>query len=124
MTRGDEINKAADAYTSQMCNDCSARLYCEERNKKCVEYREQAKVFADAVKWADKHPKNVWHSADEEPEGKDWKIILEDKYGSSWVMSSYSVFFFYGDWQGFTKDNAWTRWAYIPELLPKGGEEL
>lgn len=79
-------------------------------------------AFLHGVEWADEHPKNVWHSADEEPEGKDWKILLEDKNGNHWVTSRCSVSVFYGNWQKFTEYDALTRWAYIPELLPKGGE--
>lgn len=79
-------------------------------------------AFLAGAKWADEHPKNVWHSADEEPAVKDWKIIYEKKGGYYWVTSRYSVSVFYGNWQKFTEVNALTRWAYISELLPEGGE--
>ena len=119
MGRDEELQQAAGAYASQMCNDCSARLYCEERNKKCAEYREQVKVYADGAKWADEHPKNVWHPADEEPEGKKWKILLEDKSGNHWVARIFSASVFFGNWQKFTEHDALIRWAYISDLLPK-----
>lgn len=79
-------------------------------------------AFLHGVEFAEEHLKNVWHSADEQPVGEDWKILLEDKNGNHWVTSRYSVSVFYGNWQKFTEDDTLTRWAYISELLPKGGE--
>lgn len=122
MERDEELQQAAEAYASIMCNNCSARLYCEEKNKKCAEYREQVNIYADAVKWADEHPKNVWHSADEEPEGKDWRILCEGASGNSWVASRRDAFTIGYNWQEFAEDKALKRWAYLSELLPKGGE--
>ena len=119
MERDKEIQQAAENYASQMCIDCSARIYCEERNKKCVEYREQVKVYADAVKWADEHPKNVWHKASEEPAGRDWKILCEDESGNCWVASRRNGY----NWKKFAENEALTRWAYVSDLLPKGGEK-
>lgn len=125
MTIEEEIKQVAENYASQMCNDCSAMLYCEDKNKKCVERREREKVFADGAKWAEErlNLSSLWHDASEEPTGKDLKILLEDKHGKHWVTSRYSVSVFYGNWQKFTEDDALTRWAYLSELLPKGGEE-
>lgn len=59
----------------------------------------------------------VWHQVSEEPIGKDWKILIENKNGYYWVESSVSVF--YGNWQKFTEDGELRRWAYIKDLLPK-----
>lgn len=67
---------------------------------------------------------DIWHDASEEPEGKNWEILLENKSGYYWVTSRGSVSVFYGNWQKFIEDNTLTRWAYVSELLPKGGEEL
>ena len=125
MERYEELQQAAENYAASMCVYCSAMLYCEDKNKKCVERREREKVFADGAKWAEErlNLSSVWHSADEEPVGKNWIILLEDKNGNHWVTSRYSVSVFYGNWQKFTKDDALTRWAYLSELLPKGGEK-
>lgn len=102
MTREEQIISEAKKYYSDSINCHNA--------------------FLHGVEWADEHPKNVWHPADEEPKGKDWKILLEDKNGNHWVTSRYSVSVFYGNWQKFTEEDALTRWAYVSELLPKGGE--
>ena len=77
MTR-EEASKAAENYASQMCNNCSAILYCEDKNKKCVERREHEKVFADGIKWADEHP--YWRPATEHPVADIEVIALVGKY--------------------------------------------
>ena len=80
--------------------------------------------------WADNnHPEDVvnlndiWHPADKQPVGKDWKILLENKIGDYWVEGKCSVFFFYDSWQKYAEDVGLTRWAYISDLLPKGGKK-
>ena len=123
MTREEEIKQAAEAYASQMCNNCSARLYCEEKNKKCVEYREQAKVYADGIKYADEHPTNVWHSADKRPEGKYWRILCQDEEGGCWVENKNDAMRLHNTWSGYAGIEMLVKWAYIKDLLPKGGEE-
>ena len=134
MERDEELQQAAENYAASMCVYCSAMIYCEDKNKKCVERIEREKIFADGAKWADEqiNLSSLWHSADEEPTGKDWKILLEDKNGRHWVTSRCGVSVFYGNWQKFTEDDALTCWAYISDLLPKqfgiseqlkGGEE-
>lgn len=91
-------------------------------------------AFIAGAKWADEHPKDVWHSADEEPEGRDWRILLEGKNGKDlrillegkngnhWVTSRYFMSLYFDNWQKFAEDEALTRWAYINDLLPKGGD--
>lgn len=60
----------------------------------------------------------VWHEAEEEPE-KGKLMILIDKDGISiykWIGQ------YDGDWLSFAECNVLFRWAYINDLLPKGGE--
>lgn len=64
----------------------------------------------------------VWHDAREEPAGRDWRIICEDESGKCWVASRRDAFTIGYNWQEFTEDEALTRWAYIKDLLPKGGK--
>ena len=79
-------------------------------------------AFISGAKWADEHPKNVWHPADEEPDGRDWRILCEGESGNCWVASRRDAFTIGYNWQEFAEDEALTRWAYISDLLPKGGE--
>lgn len=79
-------------------------------------------AFIAGAHWADKHPANVWHQADEEPAGRDWRIIYEDESGKCWGASRRNAFPIGYNWQEFAEDEALTRWAYIKDLLPNGGE--
>ena len=126
MNREEAIKQVAENYASQMCKNCSAMLYCEDNNKKCVERREQENVYVDGAKWADNNPdlSSLWHSANEEPE-KHSSILIElintltsqneigyyAEYAEEWVIGTMKT-------EGFK-----CRWAYIKDLLPKGGEE-
>lgn len=106
MTREEEIVNAAREYTDKVIfASTSTVLY-----------------FEAGAKWADEHPVNVWHPADEQPVGRDWKILIEDKSGCYWVEGKCSVYSFYDSWQKYVENFELTRWAYISDLLPKGGE--
>lgn len=82
--------------------------------------------FIAGAKWADNNPKpgfidlsKVWHEAKEEPE-KDKLMIGIDEDGVSiykWVDQDED------GWFSFAKGCGLTRWAYIEDLLPKGGEK-
>ena len=80
-------------------------------------------AFLHGVEFAEEHLKNVWHDASEEPAGRDWRILCEDESGKCWVASRRDAFTIGYNWQEFAEDEALTRWAYVSELLPKGGEE-
>ena len=78
-------------------------------------------AFLHGVEWADEHPVNVWHEASEKPRAKEWILIqfsggdyealALDELGvetwSDWWCDNYKVI----------------RYAYIKDLLPKGGEK-
>ena len=80
--------------------------------------------FEAGAKWADEHPKNIWHEPSEEPQNKPFRIICQDDWGNVEVVEDDVVKFVYqGDWEAYVKDNCIIRWAYISDLLPKGGEK-
>lgn len=79
-------------------------------------------AFISGAKWADEHPRNVWHQATEEPAGDDWVILCEDESGNCGVVSRRDAFTIGYNWEEFAEDKALKRWAYISDLLPKGGE--
>lgn len=82
-------------------------------------------AFKKGAECADEHPKEglvdlsqVWHNAKEEPE-KGKLMIGIDEDGISiykWVDQHD------GDWLSFAIFNGLFKWAYIDDLLPKGGE--
>lgn len=77
-------------------------------------------AFLHGVKWERKHRANVWHSASEEPTAHNWEILCEDDFEMCWVVNHFDVA---RNWSCFCKDTSLMRWAYISDLLPKGGEK-
>ena len=77
-------------------------------------------AFLDGVKWADEHPnlESLWHDASEEPK-EDVDILFISKNGKVHKVSKIDLSLY--DW---LKDNDDIKhWAYISDLLPKGGEK-
>ena len=75
------------------------------------------KGFTEGANWADEHPKNIWHDANEEP--KEYPILVQDEFGNVWVQ--YSLKDYADGWKEFKGCECLTRWAYLSDLLPKGG---
>lgn len=80
-------------------------------------------AFVAGADWADKHPKNVWHSADEEPKDK-YEILVQDEFGHFWLTDYVEdISHYQNGWKECAACECIIRWAYISDLLPKGGEE-
>ena len=79
-------------------------------------------AFLQGAEWSDKHPKNVWHDACEEPQ--DNYIVLCDGLDNlQWVENCQHIDIYYANWQNYVEAFKVNRWAYIKDLLPKGGEQ-
>lgn len=104
MTREEEIEKTAKRYIDNKLN----------LNKSIKS------AFIDGVEWADKHPnfEKIWHNIEEEPEDHHI-IICQDKKGYTWIQ--YHII--NTDWEYYIKELGLSQWAYIKDLLPKGGEK-
>ena len=80
-------------------------------------------AFLHGVEWADEHPVNVWHEASEEPNKYEYILVeyvsnrRELKYFAEYVTKNS-----YGLLQEFKRFGK-CRWAYITDLLPKGGKK-
>lgn len=63
----------------------------------------------------------VWHPASEEPQGNEWDILCN---GLGWMLADQWVVKvgFGTEWAEFVKYHDITSWAYLSDLLPKGGE--
>lgn len=77
-------------------------------------------AFLHGVEWADEHPANVWHDASEMPKEGEWILVQydEDCYDTLVLCDLLTDIFYarckkYGD----------IRWAYISDLLLKGGKK-
>ena len=81
---------------------------------------EEISGFVQGAKWADEHPINVWHDAKEKPRAKEWILVQfeEDEY-ETLALDELGV----ETWSDWWCDNYKViRWAYISDLLPKGGK--
>ncbi len=116
MTREEEIIEAArsraerhqiaemELYRGDKCNYSYGRIYNSE-----------IASFESGVKWADEHPKNVWHSIDVEPKKGSWFLgqIGDNAYDT-----------FIAEIEGKSMKD-WLigcnikQWVYISDLLPK-----
>ena len=76
--------------------------------------------FINGAKWADNHPVNVWHDANEEPRLNQWFLAqIGDNAFDTFVMEMNKN----EDWKEWSNGVNIKRWAYIKDLLPKGGEK-
>ena len=87
------------------------------------EYIDIQEAFEEGAKWADNHPVNVWHEASKFP-NKALPIIVEidDDIEPSYEVISIDE----TDekfWEFLVSDRDITMWAYVKDLLPKGGEK-
>lgn len=99
MTREEEIIAKAKKYYSDSINCYNA--------------------FLHGVEWADKYPANVWHEASEMPKEGEWVLIQfdEDSYDALVFCDMNAAAFC-----TCCKKYGSTRWTYISDLLPKGGQ--
>lgn len=76
--------------------------------------------FLHGVEWADAHPANVWHDASEMPKDGEWILMQfdEDSYDIL-VLCDMNADIFCARRKKYDV----VRWAYISDLLPKGGEK-
>lgn len=110
MTREEEIFQAA-ADTFKVCRSSFI---------KSIE-RLWVTAFNAGAYWADRHQKDVWHDTEEDP--KDAKdLLLIDTKGCVWVgYVSHTK----GSptWRTYVQKGKVAKWAYVDDILPKGGEE-
>lgn len=78
-------------------------------------------AFLHGVEWEVKHPVNVWHNASEEPQGDNYKILCVDDYDLYWVAKRAGIIGLYNNWEEHTAVLGVKMWAYVSDLLPKGG---
>ena len=121
MTREEEIKKQAERYTDDASNYTEWSDDGGWSDTNDVELVEKA--FIEGAKWADNHPVNVWHDASKFP-NKALPIIVEidDDIEPSYEVISIDE----TDekfWEFLVSDRDITMWAYVKDLLPKGGEK-
>lgn len=80
-------------------------------------------AFLHGVEWAEEQIANVWHDASEEPKGNNWEILCVDVHNGCWVESRVNALFLHNEWYDYADFEHVKNWAYISDLLPKGGEK-
>lgn len=127
MIREEEIRQAAKANASQMCNLCLDK-YCMKMGLTCPNLHESVITFTDGVEWADKHPnlEKLWHDVSEEPLLEDKEIIFLNEQDIAYISERFGGTFTYMleelSWERFVELLRISKWAYVADILPKGGE--
>ena len=113
MTREEERIKQIEQFASQ-----------------CYEDGERYSSFIAGAIWADNNPaqgvvnmNDVWHDASEEPAGDNWEILCVDIHNGCWVDSRVNALLLHNMWDEYADIELVKMWAYISDLLPKGGEK-
>lgn len=84
--------------------------------------------FEAGAKWADQHPniESLWHDATEEPQDKN-KQILSYSEAFDYFFMDFPNYLIVTDggqdktWETIVLRYKMSKWAYIADLLPKGG---
>ena len=79
-------------------------------------------AFLHGVEWAEEQIANVWHDASEEPKGT-YIVLCDGLDNRQWVVDYLHIDMSYANWQDYADAISVIRWAYISDLLPKGGEK-
>lgn len=103
----------------------------EKFASQCYEDGERYSAFISGAVWADNNPpqdivnlNKVWHDPSEEPQGDEWHIAYIDFFGSIQSLKCPSVTFdTFPSLADFAAGVGMQCWAYITDLLPKGGEK-
>ena len=83
--------------------------------------------FISGAIWADNNPdlSLMWHDADDEPEdGSDVLLMDSEQRVIALSIAKQCYYEAYGllGWPAYVANFNVVRWAYISDLLPKGGE--
>ena len=78
----------------------------------------------DGLEAADAEPnlEILWHDAVEEPKG-DYIILCDGLDNLQWVKNYQYIDMLYANWKDYVDALNVIRWAYVKDLLPKGGKK-
>ena len=81
-------------------------------------------AFMYGAEFADNRPdtSSLWHDAYEIPQ-KQRNLLLIDKRGGAWTCDFCDRLDKPDGWEKYVKKESLIRWAYVDDLLPKGGEK-
>ena len=113
MTRDEEIKCASKDYVNYLLDK-------QEYHNEDYTEDDIRQAFEKGAMFADNNPDllSLWHDASDEPK-EDMDILFISKNGKVHKVSKIDLSLY--DW---LKDNdGIDKWAYISDLLPKGGEK-
>ena len=116
MTREEEIENMATYY---------AELVDKEYDISPLRKRIVKNAYWTGANWADEHPnlESLYHDASEEPQG-EYKIVCQDEFEHVWLTDYREDKEHYKNgWKECVECECIVRWAYIDDLLPKGGKK-
>jgi hypothetical protein len=137
MTREERCSEAAYCNVIDVCKcgNCDRADNCQLAFAlMCDKSKTYIHAFMSGAEWADKHPKEglidlnkVWRDTSEQPEEETWILATNEKD----IIDVYHLrkgrkYNFDGnliDWSKFVVNFNLTKWAYINDLLPKGGNQ-
>ena len=102
----------------------------EQFASQCYEDGERYSAFISGAIWADDNPaqdvvnlNDLWHDACEIPQG-EYEIICKDECGNVWLTNLREDMKYHGTgWVECIICESIVSWAYISDLLPKGGKK-
>ena len=102
----------------------------EQFASQCYEDGERYSAFISGAIWADNnHAQDVvnlndlWHDAIDEPQG-EYEIICLDTLGNVWLTNrKQDMKYHQTGWEECLMCECIVKWAYVKDLLPKGGEK-
>lgn len=115
MTRDEQIIETSHNYGKTLNEEAS------------FDYEDMKCAFKNGAKWADEHPnlESIWHDASEEPLLEDKEIIFLNEQDIAYISERFGGTFSFMledfNWERFVNLLKISRWAYISDLLPKGG---
>lgn len=107
MKRVNRVEQASEA----------AKIYSEDEYNRSV----FENGFINGAKWADEHPVDVWHDASERPKDNSEILVQWNIKGNSGYESYYTCCI--ENWDRFIGGYGVSRWAYISDIVPKGGAQ-
>ena len=104
MARKEEILEAARDYVSSISLSSPSNVI----------------HFEAGAKWADEHLnlKSLWHDVSEEPQENEYVLIQDEENDYDVVLTKST-----DEWNTWCGTCKIIRWAYINDLLPKGGRK-
>lgn len=91
--------------------------------EKPAEYLIASIGFTDGALWADKNPdlSSLWHDASDVPLRTSCEILYEMRSNYGFQVTKVPDGLTADNWENVLKVCGIVRWAYVDDLLPKGG---